>query len=78
MAIYDVDFDENGKTVTLTVTCPFCGKKETVTAQTIDFLEWNNGVCIQNAMPYLSASDRELLISGICKECQKKIFGEEE
>jgi len=29
---------------------------------------------IQDALPFLSADDREILISGICPKCYKKMF----
>jgi hypothetical protein len=39
---------------------------------------WISGMLIQNAMPNLSADDREFLISGITPEEWDKHFGEEE
>ena len=32
-------------------------------------IKYSQGAVIQNACPYLSASDRELLITGICDPC---------
>jgi hypothetical protein len=43
-----------------------------------DLKRWEGGELIQDAMPYLSAGERELLISGICETCFDKIFGSEE
>jgi len=41
-----------------------------------DFIRWEEeGELIQNALPYLSADERELLISGICGGCFDKMFG---
>ena len=34
-----------------------------------DYTSWENGELIQNAMPYLTADEREVLISGICGPC---------
>lgn len=62
----------------VTKTCPFCGRQYTISVPTDDFIEWQCGELIQNAMPYLSAENREFLISGICRECQEKIFGGDE
>ncbi len=46
----------------------------TIKAEDIDkFFDRNEPV--QNAFPYLSATDRECLISGMCPACQAKIFG---
>ena len=58
--------------------CPLCGKKHFVHTREKDFLIWRKGVSIQKAMPYLSAEEREQLISEICPNCQKKIFGSDE
>lgn len=39
---------------------------------------WQMGMCIQNAWPDGSATDRETLISGICPVCQKETFEDEQ
>lgn len=39
---------------------------------------WQNGQYIQNAMPNVSDSDREFLISGVTPEEWDEAFGEEE
>ena len=64
-----------GYVVTITGFCPFCNKKWDIAVSALDFAAWQEGELIQNAFPYLSAGERELLISGICTDCQKKIFG---
>ena len=57
--------------------CPFCGKINEVEVEHNAYFEWlYNGWNIQDAMPNVDASIREMLISGICPECQKKVFGE--
>lgn len=57
------------------VVCPFCGKATTIQVVGKDFYAWKfEGVLIQNAMPYLPANVRETLISGLCDECQEKMF----
>ena len=43
-----------------------------------DVTAWENGELIQNAMPYLSADEREVLISGTCGPCFDRMFGGEE
>lgn len=55
--------------------CPFCGKATTIYADPRDVERWQNGELIQKAMPNLTPSEREVFISGICYNCQKKIFG---
>ena len=79
--------DENGNRIvekiefhdvkTLKMVCPCCGKESTIT---VDFRAWQQwkfgGLLIQSAFPNLSAEERELIKTGFCLECQKKIFGE--
>ena len=43
-----------------------------------DYTSWENGALIQTAMPYLSADEREVLISGMCGPCFDNLFGGEE
>jgi len=64
-----------GCTVTITGVCPFCGKEWSIAVSALDFAIWQAGELIQKAFPYLSAGERELLISGMCADCQKEIFG---
>ena len=40
------------------------------------FEAWRNGELIQNAMPDLTFTEREQLISGLCLKCQAEMFGE--
>ena len=58
--------------------CPFCGQRYTVSVPTDGFVKWQEGELIQIAMPDVPASSREFLISGICRDCQDKVFGTEE
>ena len=58
--------------------CPFCGKEHAVEVSAADFWEWNDGALVQDAFPYLSANEREILISGICPTCWDKMFPPEE
>lgn len=55
--------------VRIVSTCPFCGKTNRVVVSSADYESWKNGTPAQIAFTYLTASDRELLISGICDEC---------
>ncbi len=51
-------------------TCRLCFKCNVVKIGRNDYLDWSlNGTYIQDAAPYLSVDDRELLISGICGSC---------
>ena len=63
---------------TVIVGCIKCAEPQHITVGQADLDAWQSGTNIQNAMPYLSADDREILISGICGECFDKIYGVEE
>lgn len=49
--------------------CPFCGKMNKVAVNDEDFRSWQGGMLVQKAFPYLSADEREILVSGICGNC---------
>lgn len=58
--------------------CVFCKHIWEVTVKAKDVDRYiNEGVLVQNAFPYLTATERECIISGMCPTCQVKIFGEE-
>ena len=58
-------------------TCPFCGQIHIVTVEEMDYRFWEAAdVPAQKAFPYLSADEREMLISGICPTCWEKTFGQ--
>lgn len=57
--------------------CPFCGEVFEIHVPLAGFEAWQNGELVQNAFPELTAENREFLISGMCRDCQEKIFGEE-
>ena len=56
--------------------CVFCGQYHEVKVSINGYFAWKEGACIQSAMPEVSATDREFLISGICPVCQKTVFRE--
>ena len=68
--------------ICISIQCPFCGKGHEVEVNEIDYLNWEDGTLAQDAFPYLSATEREQLISHLCPDCQGSIFfgiaGEEE
>lgn len=39
---------------------------------------WENGKCIQDAMPHISADDREFILTGITPEEWTKYIGNDE
>lgn len=70
---------ENGKqTFTFTGPCPMTGKIQSVTVDGADLHKLRQGAHIQSAFPYLSASEREFLISGYSDEAWEMLFGEDE
>ena len=58
--------------------CPFCGKKQEVLVNEKDYILWQDGELAQIAFPYLTAEEREILISGICPQCWNDMFGQDE
>ena len=62
--------------IDVTMTCPLCGEDHAVEVNLAQYEAWQNGELIQNAMPNLTPTEREQLISGLCPKCQAKIFGE--
>ena len=63
---------------TVVTYCPFCHKAHEVAVNEMDYLDWQDGKLAQDAFPYLSASDREMLITGICEDCWNGMFGTDE
>lgn len=59
---------------TLWATCNRCKDQVEMKVVQVDYEAWENGKLIQDAMPYLSADEREVLISGICGPCFDKMF----
>ena len=55
--------------------CPFCGAVTIVTVDEDGLNAYNEGALVQKAFPDMSATEREVLISGICPKCQDDIFG---
>lgn len=59
--------------------CPMCGKTHGVTVNPEEYNKWASGMAhIQDAMPRLSAIEREQLLSGLCPICQQVVFDDGE
>ena len=57
------------------VTCRLCNKTVDVHCNKDDFDNWQNGEgFIQDILHYISAAERELLISSTCGECFDLLF----
>lgn len=54
--------------------CVKCNKMITVVVLVSEIAAYRRGEKIQNAMPRLSDSEREFLISGFCTECWDSLF----
>ena len=68
----------NLEEVVVVTYCPFCGEAHEIAVNEMDYLDWKDGELAQNAFPYLSADEREMLISGICPSCWNSMFGGED
>lgn len=62
---------------TVLVKCRECRRVTDLEVRKEDFVAWKAGELIQEAMPYLSDDERELLISGTCGSCFDAMFPEE-
>jgi hypothetical protein len=58
--------------------CRMCGKLVIIMVNMKDIKKWKNGQSIQNAMHYLTAAEREMIISETCDDCFNKLFPPEE
>ena len=63
--------------IDVSIICPFCGEDHAVEVNLAQYEAWQNGELIQNAMPDLTPTEREQLISGLCPKCQAEMFGEQ-
>ena len=68
----------NLKEITIVTACPCCGGANYTDVNEADYWGWKDGALVQDAFPYLSANEREALISGICPWCWEATFGKEE
>ena len=64
----------NHKEVCVVTVCPMCGRANEIEVNEEDYWDWQDGTLAQDAFPYLSADEREMLISGICPTCWDKMF----
>jgi len=56
------------------ILCRMCGETTEIHLNKKDFDMWKKGKPIQDALHYLSADQRELLLSGTCGTCFDKLF----
>lgn len=71
--------EESNGTITVTKTCVLCGNDAKVTGlNPDDVARYIGGAFVQEVFPQLSASDREILISGSHESCFDDAFGGDE
>jgi hypothetical protein len=60
-------------------TCPLSGKPKTMTVPVTQAQldDWDSGTLIQDAMPNLSADEREFIMTGMTPDVWDKLFGED-
>lgn len=62
--------------MTLLCTCPFCGKHFELRVPYDQYLEYRGGAKVQDAFPDFTPIEREMVMTGMCLECQIDVFGE--
>jgi hypothetical protein len=66
-------------TAVVAVPCRCCDQETDLTVNVNGFFDWmHRGELIQDALPELSADERELLISNTCPKCWNEMFPPEE
>lgn len=67
-------------TIEVVTTCIFCGKQVKIVAPVEAWKAWDGGRGdhIQDALPMLSADEREVLISQVCGTCFDAACGDED
>jgi hypothetical protein len=67
-------------TIVLETTCPFCGKKQMLVLEgnrAIAYKQgkesYERGMLMQNAFPFLTADEREFIMTGICHDCWENV-----
>ena len=70
-----IAFSERDKT--FHVVCRLCSTDYSILLNEQDLDDWIEGKAyIQDVLDYLTAAERELLISGTCDKCWKTLYGE--
>lgn len=68
---------DSNKAIMISVPCRRCGKTHHIRVDIDDLQAWQSGEkLVQDAFPYLSAEDRELLLTRFCPKCWDEMFGD--
>lgn len=62
----------------VTATCPMCGAETEIIVDKPRFDAWQAGELIQRVFPDYTRTQREILITGLCPDCQEKLREDEE
>lgn len=66
--------DTDRRRARLAIECQVCRTSHVLDVRETDLEAWKRGTAVQDAMPYLSAADRELLLTVTCGRCWNVIF----
>ncbi|WP_339271486.1 hypothetical protein NYE54_08320 [Paenibacillus sp. FSL K6-1330] len=66
------------ETEELRIPCIVCSMTQVLTVSEDDLQKYKDGAHAQHAFPYLSAGDRELIISGVCGSCFDEMFEDDD
>ncbi len=69
MDYLNAETDGLEKEYTITSQCPFCKVSKDIRVKLKDYDDWQDGMLAQEAFPYLSAEDREMVLTGTCPQC---------
>ena len=58
--------------------CNYCEYAENISVHEADYIAWHNGKFAQDCFPYLTAGQRELMISNTCDDCWNRFFPDED
>lgn len=61
----------------ITKICPKCAQPSYVDIPKDAYERWQFGLLIQDAWPEGTSTERETLVSGLCKNCQEGVFNDE-
>lgn len=56
--------------VSISRTCPMCGHLSKIAVYAVEYIDWQLGALAQQAFKSLSIEDREIVITGMCRDCQ--------
>lgn len=66
------------RAVQVTGPCHTCSAPQAVAVEPTDLEKFRQGGYVQDCFSYLSADEREFLLSGICSKCWQDLFGSED